>query len=228
MGSRESIFITKFLRVFMALLCVILFVFNNADGASALKLPSKESQFDGLYGIKVKKGIRCPKCCDLVFPEVFGFGSMRELEFLQLIVNRRPELEHDLKCVTGFWNYDVLDHFKYLATVRQDRQAAKMLLTPPSQGGFDLGGGELDEVYGDEYVRPVVEKYIKLGELLNEKVMAYVAQELCFAWFNPVIDSTIDIPKLTADLRRRKLNVFANKIEAACKKLESEMKARGE
>jgi hypothetical protein len=227
MASSDSKVLTKFLQAAAVLLSVVIFVFNNADGASALKLPSKESKFDGFYGIKVKKGIRCPKCCDLVFPETFGLGNMQELQFLEDIVSRVRWVKSDLDCTTA-WDYDTLDHLIYLATVRQDRQAAKMLLTPPSQGGFDLGGGELDEVYGDEYVRPVVEKYNKLGELLNEKVMAYVAQELCLAWFNPVIDSTIDITKLTADLRKRNLNVFAIKIEATCKKLESEIKTRGE
>lgn len=219
-----NIELRKILQAATVLLCVILFAFNDADGASVLKLPSKESKFDGLYGIKVKKGIRCEKCCDLVFPETFGLGNMRELRFLKEIVNHRPELEHDLNCVTGFWSYDTLDHFKYLAIVRQDKGAARMLLTPPAQSGFDLGGGELDEVYPDKYIRPVVEKYKKLGELLNEKVIIYVADELCFAWLNPVIESNMDLTKLTSDLRKRNLSVLAIKIELTCKKLESKFK----
>ncbi len=223
MVSIDNKVLRKILQAATALLCVILFAFNDADGASVLKLPSKESKFDGLYGIKVKKGIRCEKCCDLVFPETFGLGNMQELQFLKDIVNRVRWVESDLDCATA-WDYDTLDHFKYLATIRQDKEAARMLLTPPAHGGFDLGGGELDEVYPDEYIRPVVENYKKLGELLNEKVMTYVADELCFAWLNPVIESNMDLTKLLSDLRKRNLNVLASKIESTCKKLESKFK----
>lgn len=209
----------SFFQAATALVCIILFPLNDADGVSLLKLPSKESKFDGLYGIKIKKGIRCPKCCDLVFPEKFGLGNMGELTFLKEIVNQRPGLEHDLNCVTGFWSYDTLDHFKYLATVQQDKAAARMLLTP---GVFDLGGGELDEVYPDQYIRPVVEKYKKLSELLNVKVISYIADELCSAFFNPVIESDLDLTKLVSDLKKRNLDGLANKIESTCKKFESQ------
>lgn len=215
--------LSKILQVAMVLLCVILVAFNEVNGASVLKLPSKESKFDGLYGIKVKKGIRCEKCCDLVFPETFGLGNMRELKFLKEVVNSWSKIERDLDCVTS-WSYDALDHFKYLATVRQDKNAAKMLLYPAGHGGFDLGGGELDEVYPDEYIRPVVEKYKKLGELLNVKVINYIADELCLARVNPVIDSNMDLEKMISDLRSRGLKDLANKLEVTCKAYESKFK----
>jgi len=223
MVSGASKTLTKIFQTATVLLCVILIAFNEADGASILKLPSKESKFDGLYGIKIKKGIRCEKCCDLVFPEAFGLGNMRELQFLKDIINRVRWVESDLDCVTA-WDYDALDHFKYLATVRQDKNAAKMLLNPPSHGGFDLGGGELDEVYPDEYIRPVVEKYKKLGELLNVKIINYIADELCLVRFNPVIDSNMDLEKMISDLRSRGLKDLANKLEVTCKAYESKFK----
>jgi hypothetical protein len=222
MAKKRNLYnLPSVLTLTLIVLCLAAVV--NANAGDVLRLPSKKSGFDSLYKITIKKGMPCEQCCKLIFPETFGLGNEHELHFLKEIVNNGFKIEHDVDCIMPI-SQDALDHIKFLAIEKQDKKAAKILLYPPGHGGFDLGGGELAEIYGDEYVRPIVEKYKKLGELLDEKVNIYVADQLCYAWINPVIDSNMDLAKLVLDLKKRNITALASRIESTCKKLESKFK----
>ncbi len=200
---------------------VAVFFAFSVFAETPLTLPLKKSQFNGLYGISIKKGVRCRECCDLVFPESFGFSNKTEFEFLVNIINKDDKIKHDTDCVMPI-NYDVLDHIKFLAIKKQDKTAASLLVYPDGHGGLKLGGGELDEIYADEYIRPVLEKYTKLEDVVSPKAMGYIADKICLTWINPTIESNMNLKELIKTLRKKQLHDLANKIEITCKKYEKE------
>ncbi len=186
---------------------------------SALKLPAKKSQFDGLYGIRIDNGAKGEGPCRLVFPQTFGYRNAKQLNFLKRIVNHSVEIEHDVDCVMPV-AYDALDHIRLLAIKKQDKAAARMLLYPPGHGGFELGGGELEESYGEWYIIPVIEKYKKLGALLDNKTEKYVVHHTCLAWVDPNADPNLDINNVIKALNKRGLKSLASKIKTTCKEYE--------
>ena len=189
---------------------------------TTLTLPAKTSQFNGLYGISIKEGARCKECCDLVFPESFGLAKRTELEFLVNIINKGDKIKHDMDCVMPL-DSDVLDHIRFLAINKQDKMAASLLVYPGGHGGLKLGGGELEETYADEYIRPVLEKYSKLEDVVSPKAMKYIADKICLTWVNPTIESSMNLSELIKSLRKRQFQDLADKIEITCKKYEKEL-----
>lgn len=201
---------------------IVSFLFAvSAFAETPLTLPLKKSQFNGLYGISVKKGIRCRECCDLVFPESFGLSNKTEFEFLINIINKGDNIKHDTDCVMPI-DYDVLDHIKFLAIKKQDKTAASFLVYPQGHGGVKLGGGELEEIYADEYIRAVLEKYSKLEDVVSPKAIEYIADKICSTWVNPTIESNMNLNELIKSLQKKRLQNLANKIETTCKKYEKE------
>lgn len=62
------------------------------------EIPDKTSKLNGWQGIKIVQGKRCADCCDLIFPNNFGYKNRNQLNDLLKIIRSR-KISHDLGCM---------------------------------------------------------------------------------------------------------------------------------
>ena len=216
--------IRKILNLFLFLLLLLSFVLfacqnkeeyvepSKAVNVGTIdKIPKKKSELNGWQNIKIRK---CGnQCCELVFPPGFGHKNKKQLAALRNLVN--SHLEHDIDCMLQT-NEDALKQIKFLATENQDDDAALMILSPNSFGGFNLDGA-LAEEYSGEYQLPVLEKYQKLDAILNVKRQEEVSTDLC-SWLE-VLGETSDrerVKKLIPYFKSKNIGKFADIITEKC------------
>ena len=142
--------------------------------------PKSLSQLNDLEGIEVKKGVRCPDCCDIVFSEEYAYRNNEQLTFLlQMTKNNYIEKE-DMNCPKPIMplDYYVLDHLVYLATKKQDKAAAEVILSTQGSSLLDLDGELAEEFIGDRML-PVLERYKNLSGILTTNHSEMIATDLC-------------------------------------------------
>lgn len=182
-------------------------------------LPARSSGFEGWRGVKIQRGIRCRNCCDLVFPAEFG-AKPDELRLLQEIVSSQ-DIEHDFPdCMMPRWE-DALDQIKRLAIDHQDRAAAEVLTRAKSEGGLDLGGGELSETYAADYLIPTLLAYRRMSDILTPALEDHVATQVCAAAYGPATGEDIDVEAIVAQLQARSSSL-AKRIKSTCKRIHEE------
>ncbi len=176
-------------------------------------LPGSTSGFQGWQGIKVVRGVRCPNCCDLVFPEKFGLHNSEELKLLRNII--QANIPHDMDCLTPMAG-DTMDHLRRLAVEHQDKDAAEVILQADGPRGVDLGGGELSEVHAAQYLIPTLLGFTALKDLLTPGLEKHVALKVCAAAFNPGTSDDVDEKALVEKLRTRGATSLAHAVVAKC------------
>ncbi len=178
---------------------------------TSVHIPKKKSALDGWQGVKVRK---CgAKCCELVFPENFGLKNKNQLMALRELVN--ADLDQDVDCMM-LVNKDTLNQIKFLATEKQDSDAAKMLLSPQSYGGFNLDG-ELAEEFVGEYQLSVLEKFKNLHSILDKNVEEDLSVSIC-SWVEVLGEEAGQkrVKKLLRDLKSKDFSAFAGMISEKC------------
>lgn len=178
---------------------------------SSITIPSKKSKLNGWNGIKI---VKCgPKCCELQFPDDFGFNNVEQLMILRGLVNQ--SFEHDVDCML-LVNVDALDQIKIIATKKQDADAARMLLLPKKFGGFALDG-EVASEYPGAYQLTVMEKFTDLPSILDEGDQAAVSTAVC-SWLE-VLGEKQDVErvkKLIVRLKSIKMELLAHNLSVKC------------
>jgi hypothetical protein len=170
------------------------------------------------YGIGVRHGATC-ECCGLVIPERFGLQDPRQLALLRELAGGEGRAV-ELGCFMAYQR-QALRQLTALATSYQNRDAALIVLRADSEGGVDLGGGELSESVGGEFMTQVLEGFKAAKELLDTRTSEHVAHKVCASMLT---GGDMDLPSLLARLRARSLAQFAGRLEKTC----AEMSRGGE
>lgn len=172
------------------------------------------------HGIGLRQVTDCDQCCGLVFPEGFGVKGGDELKLLEEIAMAEGRAK-ELGCHFHY-KKQALAQLRNLAVKAQSREAASVILHAGGDGGVDLGGGELAETFGAEYLAPVLLGCEALGGLVNPALERNAAEQLCAAANSMVPDQAVDVAGIVASLRRRGLNGFAKTIQTTCAALSKE------
>lgn len=172
------------------------------------------------HGIGLRRSPDC-ECCGRVFPDSFGAESDGQLQLLKEVAGGTGRAE-ELGCTFPYSKL-AFDRLRKLATERQVAGAALILLQANGEDGIDLGGGELAETFGAEYLVPVLERHAGLTKLLDPQLEDHVATEVCASAFSMAPGIEVDVPKLATALRRRGVTSLAKKIEETCAQLRSEL-----
>lgn len=188
---------------------------HNTDSRSELstQIPRKKSELRDWQGFQIRKH---NKLCELVIPASYGFNNKKQLMLLRDLVN--ASLVHDVECMMPV-KEDVLNHIRYLATEKQDFEAAFMLLNPAKYGGFDLDA-DLAEEFVSEYKLYVLERFENLQSLLTKELEEDLSSDIC-SWLE-VLGEAADLKRvnnLLKKLRLKKLDDFADKISDKCGKI---------
>lgn len=186
---------------------------NGAQSHSGnLQIPKKKSELNGWQGLMIKK--KSPTLCKLIFPESYGLANEEELLVLRKLAN--ANLDHDLDCVLQV-NSAALDQIRLLAVKKQDFNAAKMLLTPSSYGGFDLDG-ELAEEYAGEYQLPVIDMTNSALVILKDKKIAEEVSDSLCSWIEALGEKDDEkmLRRIVVNLRKKKLTEFSNLLSLKC------------
>jgi hypothetical protein len=173
-------------------------------------------------GIGLRQVPDCERCCGLVFPEKFGVRSDDELALLKEIAmgeGRATELGCHFQ-----YGKQVLAQLRKIAIADQSRGAASIILHAGSEGGVDLGGGELAETFGAEFLAPVLESQTDLKGLLDPALEQEVATRLCGSAYSVVPGQTVDIERIVTSLRTRGLATLSTQIRTTCAKISQELK----
>lgn len=181
-----------------------------------LKVPTSLSGLGKWGGLKMVHGKGCPKCCNLVFPTNFAFQDKDQLEVLLKIARHQIPEKYDLECMPSP-AYDAHSHLLYLATTKQDKTAASIILTPDKFGGLNLDG-DLAERFTLDMKLPVLTQYKKVGKLLEEnkglgdKTLNEIIYMLCSEFgYDPK-----KIMKTEQDLHNNGLKELAIKFKKKC------------
>jgi len=190
---------------------IIAFNLSCTEKIQPIQIPKTKAALDGWQGIKIRK---CgPKCCELVFPHTFGLNNKIQLMSLRSLVN--AELVHDVDCMM-LVNIDALNQIKFLAVEKKDQEAARMLLSPMTYGGFNLDG-EVAEQFVEDYQLVILEKFDDLPSILNRHIEEELSIAIC-SWLEVSSDELgrKRINKLIKKLKSKNLNEFIEKITSKC------------
>jgi len=161
------------------------------------------------HGIGVREGPDCD-CCGLVFPDGFGANDAAQLELLRELAGSQGRAK-ELRCFA--YKRAALQHLTALATKRQDRSAALIILRADSEQGVDLGGGELSETVGSEFMVHVLLGFKAVKSLLEPGLTKHVAGKVCAS---AMTVGEVDIAQLAKRLRAQALSGLAKTIEQTC------------
>ena len=158
--------------------------FVIASCSAKKSFPEKLSELNSQAGIEVKKGVRCPDCCDVVFSDDFAYQNKKQFKFLLQMTKNTYIEEEDMDCPKPLMplNYYALDRLVYLATKKQDKAAAEVILSPQRTSRLNLDGELAQEFTGDR-ILPVLEQYRDLSGILTDKHAESLASDLCY-WKN--------------------------------------------
>jgi hypothetical protein len=165
------------------------------------------------YGIGVRLGATC-ECCGLVIPERFGLDDPRQLALLRELAGGEGRAV-ELGCFMAYQR-QALRQLTALAARHQSRAAALIVLRADSEGGVDLGGGDLSEGVGGEFMVPVLEGFRAVKELLDKELSEHVARKVCAS---VLTGGDTDLSKLMVRLRGRSLAQFANLLDKSCESM---------
>ena len=199
----------------ITIFAIIIFSFwGNAASAENGRgnLPLSKSEFEGWKGFKIEKHNRCDECCELIFPVEFG-RNQKELNILEQIAKFHLDIKHDLDCFFPV-NINALDRILFLATEKQDKNAALRLVSPNPYERFSLDG-YLAEDYAELYLIPVLTKYKKLEEIISPETIVSISKDIC-SWAEPMQEIET-IENLITALKRKSSNSLATQIERSCK-----------
>jgi hypothetical protein len=166
------------------------------------------------HGIGLRQVPDCERCCGLVFPDRFGARHDDELALLKEIAmgeGRAPEIGCHFH-----YAKQALAQLRKIAIADQSAGAASIILHAGSEGGVDLGGGEVAETFGAEYLAPVLESPTDLKGLLEPTMEQEVAERLCGSAYSMVPGQSVDVDRIVASLRRRGLTGLSRKIQTTC------------
>ena len=177
--------------------------------------PESLSQLNKLKGIEVKKGIRCPDCCDVVFSEKFAYQNKEQFTFLLQMTKNTYIEEEDMNCPKPIMplNYYALDRLVYLATNKQDKAAAEVILSPQSTTLLNLDGELAEEFTGDR-ILPVLEQYQNLNGILTNKHGDSLATHLCY--WKEFRGAVKRVNRIITKLENSGLKDIANVINEKC------------
>lgn len=163
---------------FLLILSSFFFIASCSEKKS---FPQKLSQLHNQVGIEVKKGVRCPDCCDVVFSEDYAYQNKEQFSFLLQMTKNASIEEEDMNCPKPLMplDYYALDHLVYLATKKQDKAAAEIILSPQRTTRLNLDGELAEEFTGDR-ILPVLEQYRDLRGVLTDKHAEQLASDLCY------------------------------------------------
>jgi hypothetical protein len=146
--------------------------------------PARISAIEGWRGVTIAKGERCADCCDLKFPRSFGEADSKELAFLKRLVTRDGP-KKDLACLMPLAYY-ALRQMKQLATIRDSKAAASLILSEKVYDELDLDG-ELAEVFAEDYQIPVLRTNSHVSGITSRESLTGLAKSIC-AWINLQLD----------------------------------------
>lgn len=151
------------------------------------------------------------KKCNIVFSNKFG-STKKNLEYLLLILARNHVIKNDIDCNTDI-RIDVLTYVKYLAIIKQQREAASFMLFKFTEFNLD---GELAEFYAQDYLVPVLSGYKDLDELLSNKKANWdlLTKELCISSESP--HTSFSLSKLVDLLKKKKSFDLVRAIKKNC------------
>ena len=169
------------MKLFINSLLILSCLFVISSCSEKTSFPKKLSQLNSQVGIEVKKGVRCPDCCDVMFSEDFAYKNKEQFSFLLQMTKNTYIEEEDMDCPKPIMplNYYALDRLLYLATNKQDKAAAKVILSPQRSTLLNLDGELAEEFTGDR-ILPVLEQYQDLAGILTDKHADSLAADLCY------------------------------------------------
>ena len=115
-----------------------------------------------------------------MFSEDFAYKNKEQFSFLLQMTKNTYIEEEDMDCPKPIMplNYYALDRLLYLATNKQDKAAAKVILSPQRSTLLNLDGELAEEFIGDRML-PVLERYKNLSGILTTNHSEMIATDLC-------------------------------------------------
>jgi hypothetical protein len=175
--------------------------------------PTSQPPASSWHGVGLRRVPGCERCCGLVFAPSFGADNADELQIVKDIAAGEGRAE-ELDCHFSYGK-QAFEHLRALAE-KQVRAAAQLILEAKSDGGIDLGGGELAEVFGLEFMVPVLERFQGLKELVTPQLEEHVATNVCSSAYGMVPGKTLDVDRLARVLKERGVPSLASRIKEVC------------
>jgi hypothetical protein len=169
------------------------------------------------HGIGRRRDPSCDPCCKLVFPAAFGARSPGELQLLREIAAAEGRAR-ELGCNYAY-RKQAFEHLRALAIQKQDRDAALLVLHADSEGGIDLGGGELAEVFGADFMVPVLEGYAALDGLLSPEMEAHVALNVCSSAYGLVAGEGFNLDRVARRIAERGARSLSKRLREECARI---------
>lgn len=150
-----------------------------------------------------------------------GFGSKKsEMDFLNYFTSHARQIQNGATCDILPMRYGVLNQLRLQAIEKQNSEAAiSLLYAGASTTPFDLDG-EVAETYTEDYLLPVLEKFVNLKKIVTENKMEHIANRICseVSWRKDVGDKSAlkRIKHVIARLRDVGVKNLANKINQMC------------
>lgn len=168
--------------------------------------PKEMKGMQGWHGVKIKKGVNADggPLCQIEFPAAFG-QDPNERALLVYLVTQNPKVNAGLECeVFPEAAYGALDRLLYMATAKQDINAAGIIIDMglPSIP-FNLDG-EMAELYAPSYLMPLLEKAANpCAFTVGAARQRIIAQEICAEVQFRVDSGQDDILRRTKAMARR-------------------------
>ncbi|WP_303908960.1 hypothetical protein [Thiohalomonas denitrificans] len=223
--TRENILKSVFGFFGAVLLVVMAAATFSSSGVSLISWPTTVLSLDGWHGLELEKGVRCPVCYSLVFPDKFGMNDDEEMQILIDLPRKKVDnsLIYDLDGPL-FADKDVLDHLFHLA-VDYDYAPAGDIILMPDKYGMLLGLETSENMIGT-HVIPLLHQYTKLEELVRKDGYEELAKQICH--WSAGQQNFQNANRLIESVRERNYKRFGDVLAVICKEEKEFMKKHGE
>jgi hypothetical protein len=188
---------------------------GDAPPTDAGALPRFFTGFDGWRGFRVAKDAK--GVSRLVFPPEFGRGNPEDLAIVTGLVGHGG-VDYDVEAAEPI-AYSAMAQLRRLAVEYQDRGAAEVIVHADTEGGLDLGGGELSEMLAYEMLAPLLVGYRDVKAVVPPALEDRVATVVCAGAFFAATGDAVDEKAVIRALEKRGDVSLAKKVRAACKKM---------
>ncbi len=175
--------------------------------------PRRLSEFDGWRGFRLERDR--DGAVTVVFPREFGRANAKDLAIVTRLITHGYDVDGDLSPMS--FEYPAIAQLRRLAVEYQDRAAAEVIVRADTEGGIDLGGGELSEEYAYELLAPLLVGYRDLASVLPKELEDRTAEAVCAGAYRSASGDAVDEQQVIRALEARGLRALAGKIRRACK-----------